>query len=162
MFPLPHYFLAGKLSGRWRLAKPATSKPFDQSRIDQQTVETARLRTPGASIEQPVTAFQDIFLFGKGRIKRHTCRLLHQQRQVRCIERLECRRQIDRPEIYGVDCVVARVVARIKGFQLSRNRRLAERRIDDAIGKFRLMISEANDQEKSVGKSCFRRASSAE
>ena len=121
MRPLRILFLGCKLSGQSELAKPATSKAFDQTGLDQQPIEPPRLGTAGAPVEQAVTTLQDILLFGKGRIKRYTRRLLHQQRQVGCIERVKRRGKIDGLEIYGVDRIVAGVVARIEGFKLPRD-----------------------------------------
>src|SRR6476620_3110098 len=147
MFPLPH-ILGWQTIRTGGACKARLSEPLDQPRIDQQTIEPSRFGSAGASVEQPLTTPQHVLLFGKRRIQRHTRRLLHQQWQIRCIEGLERRRYIDRSIVYRVDSVVARVVARIEGPEQTRDGWLAERRIDDAIGKFRLMIAEANDQER--------------
>src|SRR5262245_35501437 len=146
MFPLPH--ILGRQTIRTAGAcKARLSKSLDQPRIDQQPIEPARLGSAGAAVEQSVTASQNTLLFGERRIKWHTRRFLHEQGQIRCIEGLERRRQIDRPIVHRVDRVVARVVAWIEGFEQPRNSWFAKRRVDDAICKFWLMIAKTNDQE---------------
>src|SRR5262245_12062537 len=148
MHPLPLLYLGLQTIRPARACKARLSKAFDQARVDQQPIKPSRLRAAGASVKQTVAAFQNILLLGKRRIERHTRSLLHQQRQIGRVERLQCRRHIDWLKIYSVDRVVTRVVARIEGLQMPRDRGLGECRIDNTIRKFRLMVAKANDQER--------------
>src|SRR5215472_8340501 len=123
-------------------------KALDQTRLDEQAIEPSRLGAAGTPIKETVAAIQNLLLLGKGRVKRHACRLLHQQGQVRCIKRRKRRRQIDRFEVHGIDRVVTRVITRIEGLQLARKRGLAERRVDNSICEFRLVITKSNNQKR--------------
>src|SRR5262249_56065358 len=110
--------------------------------------ERAGSGSAGATVEQPVKTPQNFLLLGERRVKWHARRFLHQQGQIRCIEGLERRRQIDRPIVHRVDRVITRVVAWIEGFEQPRDGWLAERRVDDTVCKFWLMIAKANYQER--------------
>jgi hypothetical protein len=48
------------------------------------------LGVAGAAIEQTFSALKNLLLLGEGRIKRQTGRPLHQERQIRIIEPVEC------------------------------------------------------------------------
>ena len=61
-------------------APPADLKPLDQAGIDQQAVETAHLRAAGAEEKPSLAAFENLLLFGKGRIERQPGGLLDDQR----------------------------------------------------------------------------------
>ena len=79
---------------------------LDQSGIDQQSIETPRLRPAGTTIEQPAAALKDILLFQEGRIERQPGRFQHNEREIGRIERIERRGDIDGREIHGVDRIV--------------------------------------------------------
>jgi hypothetical protein len=49
----------------------------NQTGLDQQPIEPPRLSAARTAVEQTVAAFQDLLLLGKGRTKRHSCRLLY-------------------------------------------------------------------------------------
>src|SRR5262245_19946493 len=83
-----------------------SSKSDDQSRVDQQPVEAARLRAVAATIEQPTATLKDALLLRELRVERKARRLQHNQRQIGRVEHVECGRQITRPEIDAVDGVV--------------------------------------------------------
>ena len=48
------------------------------------------LGAAGAPVEQTFSALKNLLLLGERRIKRHTGRPLHQERQIRIIEPVEC------------------------------------------------------------------------
>ena len=64
-------------------------KSVDHSGVDQQAIEPARLGAVGAAVEQAVAAPEYLFLLEEGCVERKARRLLHDQRQVRRIERIQ-------------------------------------------------------------------------
>ena len=90
---------------------------------------------------------QDRSLLSEARIEWNSRRLQRDQGQVRRIKPAERRCDIDRREVYRVERVVCRQVTLIQGFRSFRNFVHAERWIDQASSKLRLMIAVADDEE---------------
>src|SRR4029077_9314115 len=65
------------------------SKPLDQAGVDQQAVEAPRLRAAGTGVEQPLAALENALLLGEGGIERQAGRLLHHERKIGPLDRIE-------------------------------------------------------------------------
>src|SRR4051794_30501882 len=126
------------------------SKPLDQAGIDQKTIEPARLPSPRTIEEQSLAAIENASLFCKRRIERKTGGPLHDQRQIGRIEQVKRGTEIDRLEVQPVDGVIGREVARIMRREAPSKFLGIDRRVDDMLGEFRLMITIAHDQERFV------------
>src|SRR5882724_4645305 len=75
------------------------SKPFDQAGVDEQPIEATRLGAAGAGVEQPLAALQNSFLLGEGGIERQAGCLLHNERKIGALNRVERGGEIDGFEI---------------------------------------------------------------
>src|SRR3954451_15441378 len=79
---------------------------LDQAGVDQESIETPRLRAAVASVEQPVAALQDALLLGKGRIERQAGRLLQHQWQIRPFDGVKRGRNVGGLIVHRVDGVI--------------------------------------------------------
>src|SRR5712691_7735915 len=75
--------------------------PFDQTGVDQQPVEAPRLGAAGTGVEGAVATFENPFLLGIGGIEREAGSLLHDEGQIRRLERVERGRDVLRPVVDG-------------------------------------------------------------
>src|SRR5262249_34865219 len=91
------------------------SKPLDQAGIDQQPVEAARLRAASAGVKKSLAALENPFLLGEGGIERQPGRLLHHERKIGPLDRVERGSEADGFKIDRIDRVIGRVIARIVG-----------------------------------------------
>src|SRR5262245_24895744 len=64
-------------------------EPLDQAGVDQQPIEAARLGAAGAGVEQPLAALKDSLLLGERRIERQAGGLLHDERKIGTLDRVE-------------------------------------------------------------------------
>src|SRR5215203_1255155 len=98
--PLPRSFkIPRELAGHHSL---------DQPGVDQEAVETASLGAAGTLKEQPVAPLEYLLVFDKRRVERQSGRLLDNQRQIRRLQAVECRRHILRLKVDRVEGVVGR------------------------------------------------------
>src|SRR5262249_28393588 len=67
------------------------SKSFDQAGVDQQPIETPCLRAAGAGVKKPLAALENSFLLGERGIERQAGRLLHDERKIGPLDRVERR-----------------------------------------------------------------------
>src|SRR5262245_11447947 len=128
------------------------SKPLDQAGVDQQPVEAPRLRAAGTGEEQPLAALEDACLLREGGIERQAGRLLHHERKIGPLERVERGGEVDGPEVDGVDGVVGGEIAWIVGHQAPVDAVLVELRLKDEGGELGLMVAVTHHQERLAGK----------
>ena len=69
--------------------KLAGHHSLDQPGVDQQPVEAPRLRAAGAGVKKALAALENSLLLGERGIERQAGRLLHDERQIRSLDRVE-------------------------------------------------------------------------
>src|SRR5262249_44843525 len=145
--------LAPRSGERVRSALPDLClKPLDQAGVDQQSIEAPRLRAAGAGIKKPLAALENFLLLGERGIERQAGRLLHDQRQIGALDRVERGGEIDGFEIDRVDRVVGGEIARIISHQPPVDPGLVEPRLEHERGEIGLMIAVADQEEPLAGK----------
>src|SRR5713226_6472940 len=123
------------------------SKALDQTGVDQQPVETARLGTAGAEIEQAAAAAEDLLLLGEGGAEWNARALEHHQRQVRRIEHVERGGQVARLEVQPLGRIIGGEIARVALEDVLRYLGPIERRVEELLGEQRLVVAEPHDEE---------------
>src|SRR6185295_1085280 len=101
-----------RLAGRTAVAKTAAPaskalKTLDQSRVDQQAVEAARLGAGTACIEDAAAAGKNLLLLGKRNVERHAHRLEDREWQIGRVERIERGGEIGRRVVDGIERIVS-------------------------------------------------------
>src|SRR5262249_9574815 len=133
-------------------AQRQCSKALDEAGVDQQPIEAPRLSAAGAGVKQPLAALENFLLLGERGIERQAGRLLHDERKIGSLDRVERGGQIDRFEIDRVDRVVGGEIARIVGHQPPVDPELVEPRLEHEGGEIRLVIAVADQEEALAGK----------
>src|SRR5262249_26090831 len=93
-------------------ARPFFQIPFLNRRPAATPCNTRPPPPPGGVVKKPLAALENSFLLGERGIERQAGRLLHDERKIGPLDRVERRGQIGGVEIYRVGCVIGGVITR--------------------------------------------------